>query len=178
MRVAERARIVLLAAQGLQNQEIASRLQVVSLTVARWRKRFLEQGMDGIRVDAPRPGRKPRIGPELVQRIVTKTTTESPAGATHWSTRRMAREVGVSEKTVRRVWHAHGLKPHRVETVKLSDDRRFAEKLEDNVGLYLLPTEHALVLCADEKESDSSAGSHPARTADQARSCYDDDPRR
>ena len=151
VRVSERAHIILLAAEGLQNQEIASRLHVVPRTVARWRQRFVERGMDGIRADAPRPGRTPRIDPEFVQRIVTKTTNEAPSDATHWSTRRMAREVGVSEKTIRRVWHAHGLKPHLVETFKLSNDPRFVEKLEDIVGLYLSPPEHALVLCADEK---------------------------
>jgi len=151
VRVSERARIILLAARGLQNQEIAAQLNIVPRTVARWRDRFAARGIAGIKSDASRPGRTPKVGAELVQRIVTKTTTEHPAHATHWSTRSMAREVGVSEKTVRRIWHAHGLKPHRVETFKLSNDPHFAEKLEDIVGLYLSPPEHALVLCADEK---------------------------
>lgn len=151
VRVSARARIILLAAQGLENQEIAAQMKIVPRTVARWRNRFAERGIAGIKTDASRPGRTPRVGAELVQRIVTKTTTEHPAHTTHWSTRSMAREVGVSEKTIRRIWHAHGLKPHRVETFKLSNDPCFAEKLEDIVGLYLSPPEHALVLCADEK---------------------------
>lgn len=151
VRVAERACIVLLAAQGLKNMEIAEQLGVTPRTVARWRGRFHAKGIAGIQRDAPRPGRTPRIRAEIRQTIVSKTTTEKPSDATHWSTRRMAREVGVSEKTVRRVWHAHGLKPHRVATFKLSNDPNFAEKLEDIVGLYLSPPEHALVLCVDEK---------------------------
>lgn len=101
--------------------------------------------------DAPRPGRKLKIGARLRQRVVTMTTRQRPANATHWSTRTIAAAVGISEASVRRIWRAHGLKPHRVETFKISNDPEFAEKLEDIVGLYLNPPEHALVLCADEK---------------------------
>jgi transposase len=151
VRVAERARIVLLAAAGSQNIEIAEQLGVMPRTAARWRERFLAQGVAGIVKDAPRAGRKPRIAAQTIQTIVTKTTIERPKDATHWSTRRMAREVGVSEKTVRRTWKMHGLKPHLVKTFKLSNDEQFAEKLEDVIGLYLSPPEHALVFSVDEK---------------------------
>lgn len=131
--------------------EIAERLAIMLRTVARWRGRFRAKGLAGIEKDAPRPGRTPRIGADIRQAIVTKTTTEKPHDGTHWSTRRMAREVGVSEKTVRRTWHAHGLKPHLTATFKLSNDPHFTEKLEDVVGLYLSPPERALVFCVDEK---------------------------
>jgi transposase len=111
----------------------------------------VERGVAGIEHDAPRPGRTPTISVETVQAIVRKTTQETPPNATHWSTRRMARAMGVSEATVRRIWRRHGLKPHRLRSFKLSTDPRFAEKLEDVVGLYLNPPEHALVLSLDEK---------------------------
>jgi transposase len=150
-RLVERARVVLLAADGLQNKEIALILGMGRLAVARWRQRFLASGLAGIEKDAPRPGRKPKLAPAQVQEIVRKTTQEIPSHATHWSTRSMARATGVSEATVRRIWRAHGLKPHRVQSFKLSNDPQFAEKLEDIVGLYLNPPEHALVLSLDEK---------------------------
>jgi len=147
-RLAERARIILLAAEGRENLAIAAELQISRHTVARWRNRFLKLGISGMERDAPRPGRTRTLDAE---EIVRKTTQEKPANATHWSTRTMARAAGVSEASVRRVWHANGLKPHRVETFKLSNDPRFAEKLEDVVGLYLNPPEHAIVLSVDEK---------------------------
>jgi transposase len=146
-----RARIVLLAAEGKQDIEIARLLAIVPRTAARWRSRFLRDGIAGLEHDAPRPGRTPSISAELVRMVITKTTQEKPFRATHWSTRTMAAEVGISEASVRRIWHGHGLKPHRVETFKLSNDPRFVEKLEDIVGLYLNPPEHALVLSLDEK---------------------------
>ena len=151
VRVAERARIVLLAAVGQQDKDIAAALFVTPKKVSRWRKRFLALGMVGLEKDAPRPGRTPTISPRLTKRVVTMTTRQQPTNATHWSTRTMAAAVGISEASVRRIWRAHGLKPHRGETFKISNDPLFAEKLEDNVGLYLNPPEHALVLCADEK---------------------------
>jgi transposase len=151
LRVVERARIVLLAASGQQDKEIAARMVTTPKKVSRWRKRFLTLGMTGLLKDAPRPGRKPTIGARLTQRVVTMTTRQRPSNATHWSTRTMAAAVGISEASVRRIWRAHGLKPHRVETFKISNDPAFAEKLEDIVGLYLNPPEHALVLCVDEK---------------------------
>ncbi len=151
VRLALRARIVLLAADGFQNKQIAEQLGVSRQLVARWRTRFLEGGIAGIEKDAPRPGRKPAISARKVQQIIHKTTRETPRNATHWSRRTMAAEAGVSASTVGRIWRAHGLKPHRVKTFKLSNDPRFAEKLDDIVGLYLNPPEHALVLSLDEK---------------------------
>jgi transposase len=150
-RLVQRAKIVLLAANGKQNLEIAHLLSLVPRTAARWRSRFLRDGIAGLEHDAPRPGRTPSISPQLVRMVITKTTQEKPPHATHWSTRTMAVEAGISEASVRRIWHSHGLKPHRVETFKLSNDPRFLEKLEDIVGLYLNPPEHALVLSLDEK---------------------------
>src|SRR5881296_512579 len=153
VRVAERARIVLFAAFGQQDLEIAARMAITPKKVSRWRKRFLALGVVGLQKDPPRPGRKPTISTRLTKRVVTMTTRQQPTNATHWSTRTMAAAVGISEASVRRIWRAHGLKPHRVETFKISNDPAFAEKLEDIVGLYLNPPEHALVLCADEKTS-------------------------
>jgi len=150
-RLVERAQMILLAAEGRQDLEIAQIVRRGRRVVARWRRRFIESGLAGIEKDAARPGRKPKLTPRQVQEIVRKTTQETPPGATHWSTRRMARAVGVSEVTVRRIWRAHGLKPHRVQSFKLSNDPHFAEKLEEIVGLYLNPPEHALVLSLEEK---------------------------
>ena len=147
-RLAERANIILLAAEGIENLDIAARLKISRHTVARWRKRFLKLGVSGIERDAPRPGRSRTLNAD---EIVRKTTQEKPYNATQWSTRSMARAAGVSEASVRRVWHANGLKPHRVETFKVSNDPQFVEKLEDVVGLYLNPPEHAIVLSVDEK---------------------------
>src|SRR5216683_2515827 len=151
VRVVLRARIVLLAADGHTDLEIAERLGVVPRTAARWRARFLKQGAAGLERDAPRPGRSPAISQQTVLAVIEKTTQQKPSHRTHWSTRTMAAAVGISEASVRRIWRAHGLKPHRVETFKISNDPQFAEKLEDIVGLYLNPPEHALVLCVDEK---------------------------
>jgi transposase len=150
-RLVVRAKIVLLAAEGKQNNEIAEALDVMPRTVARWRDRFLRLGAEGLIKDAPRPGRKPSLTTEKVRAIVRRTLEETPRNATHWSTRTMAKAEGVSEKTVRRIWKRHGLKPHLVRTFKLSRDPRFAERLEDIVGLYLNPPEHAIVLSVDEK---------------------------
>ncbi len=150
-RLVLRAKIVLLAAEGKQDIEIARLLSIVPRTAARWRSRFLRNGIAGLEHDAPRPGRTPSISPELVRMVITKTTKEKPPHATHWSTRTMAATADISEASVRRIWHSHGLKPHRMETFKLSNDSHFSEKLEDIVGLYLNPPEHALVLSLDEK---------------------------
>jgi transposase len=117
-----RARIVLLAAEGKQDLRIARLLSIVRRTAARWRSRFLRGGIAGLEHDAPRPGRTPSISPELVRMVIAKTTQERPPHATHWSTRTMAAVAGISEASVRRIWHSHGLKPHRVETFKLSND--------------------------------------------------------
>jgi transposase len=150
-RQVERARVVLLAAAGKQDLEIASEVGVSNQKAARWRKRFLKAGLAGLEKDAPRPGRTPTITPIKVQEVIRKTTQVKPANATHWSTRTMAEATGLSEKSVRRIWHKHGLKPHLSRTFKVSNDPAFATKLEAIVGLYLNPPEHAIVLCADEK---------------------------
>jgi transposase len=150
-RQVERARIVLLAAAGKQDLEIAAEIGISNQKAARWRRRFLQLGLAGLEKDAPRPGRTPTITPAKVQEVVRKTTQERPSNATHWSTRTMAEAAGLSEKSVRRIWHGHGLKPHLSRTFKVSNDPEFAEKLEAIIGLYLNPPEHAIVLCADEK---------------------------
>src|ERR1700689_4068471 len=145
VRRVERARIVLLAAAGRQDKDVAAELGITAQKAARWRKRFLALGMTGLEKDAPRPGRTPSISAAKVKRVIQKTTQEKPPHATHWSTRSMAAAVGLSEATVRRIWHKHGLKPHLQEPFKVSPDPHFAEKLEAVVGLYLNPPEHALV---------------------------------
>jgi len=150
-RLIERSRIVLLAADGLNNLEIAERIGINSIKVGRWRQRFVQWGFAGIERDAYRPGRIAPLDPKLVATVVEKTTRETPKGATNWSAARLAKEVGISESSVLRIWRSNGLKPHQVRTFKVSRDPNFAEKLEDVVGLYLAPPEHALVFCVDEK---------------------------
>jgi transposase len=150
-RVVLRSRIVLLAADELQNKQIAAGLNVAPRMVTLWRGRFLAQGVAGLLKDAPRPGRTPTITTEVTATLIAKTTQSTPANATQWSTRTMAREMGVSKASVSRIWRANGLKPHRVESFKVSNDPLFADKLEAIVGLYLNPPEHALVLSVDEK---------------------------
>ena len=151
VRLAQRSKMILLAAAGFPDLKIAAELGVMRQTVARWRGRFLRQGLAGIEKDAPRPGRKPQISAKRVQQIVRMTTRDKPRDATHWSTRSMAQAAGISEASVRRIWKKHGLKPHLLRTFKLSNDPLFAEKVADIVGLYLNPPEHALVLSVDEK---------------------------
>jgi transposase len=146
-----RAKIVLAAAEGRRNQDIAAELQTMKKTVSLWRSRFASERIAGIEKDAPRPGRTPSIPAETVEAILRKTTREKPPGATHWSTRTLAKVVGVSKATVQRVWAANRLKPHLVKTFKVSNDPLFAEKLRDVVGLYLNPPERAVVLSCDEK---------------------------
>jgi transposase len=148
VRLARRAKIVLLAADGWENQEIAAEVGVGRVQVSRWRDRYAEGGLAAIEQDLPRGGRPAEID---AAEIVRRTTQTAPRNATHWSTRSLARELGVSDTTVLRVWRQHGLKPHRIEGFKVSRDPRFVEKLTDIVGLYLDPPEHALVLCCDEK---------------------------
>jgi transposase len=151
VRLAERAKMILLAAQGKTDKEIGADLRIWRGTVARWRGRFIADGVTGIERDETRPGRKPKISARKVKSIVALTTQQRPDNATHWSTRSMAAAAGISEASVRRIWQAHGLKPHRVASFKVSNDKHFTEKLEDIVGLYLDPPEHALVFCCDEK---------------------------
>ncbi len=150
-KLSERSKIVLLAAEGLQNKEIAKRTGHDEPKVGRWRKRYAEQGLDGIIKDATRPGRIKPISSAKRSRIIKLTVESKPNGSTHWSRTTMAKEVGVSPSSVGRVWAAHGLKPHRVKTFKLSNDKNFEEKLQNIVGLYLSPPEHAIVLSCDEK---------------------------
>ena len=150
-RQVERAHVILLAAAGKQDLEIAAELGISNQKAARWRQRFLKVGLAGLEKDAPRPGRTPSIPKATVELVIKLTTLEKPHNATHWSTRTMAAAVAISAASVRRIWRANGLKPHLIETFKVSKDPRFAEKLEGVVGLYLNPPEHALVLCCDEK---------------------------
>jgi transposase len=148
VRLAQRAQIVLLAAQGMMNKDIAEQLGVGRVQVSRWRERYVEFGLEGIERDLPRGAPPVKVD---VTRLVQLTTQSKPEAATHWSTRKMAAELGVSASTVMRHWQANGLKPHIVRGFKVSRDPRFVEKLEDIVGLYMSPPEHALVLCCDEK---------------------------
>ena len=146
-----RAKALLLAADGLATTAIAARLAVSPASVTAWRKRFAEDGLAKFGKVAGGRGRKPSIPPEKVEAIVHATLGETPPGQTHWSCRSMAKAQGVSKATVQRIWQARGLQPHRVETFKLSNDKRFEEKLVDVVGLYLNPPDKAVVLCMDEK---------------------------
>jgi len=148
--LALRSRIVLLAAAGRKNTEIASELGVHRNMVAKWRARFLEHRLDGL-IDEPRPGRPRTVTDEQVEEVVVKTLETTPRDATHWSTRSMAREVGLTQSAVQRIWKAFGLQPHRQDTWKLSRDPLFIDKVRDVVGLYLNPPERAVVLCVDEK---------------------------
>jgi transposase len=150
-RLRERSQIILLAADGLENKEIAERLAQDPGKVGRWRKRYAEQGLAGIIKDKTRPGRIAPISAAKRSRIIKLTVETKPKGMTHWSRSTMAKEVGVSPSSVGRLWAAHGLKPHRVKGFKLSNDKNFEEKLENIVGLYLSPPEHAIVLSCDEK---------------------------
>jgi transposase len=149
--VALRARIVLMAADGESNSAIARKLCVSRPTVIMWRERFAAGGSQALTEVKAGRGRKRTISARKVKEIVIATTQTTPPGETHWSCRSMAKAQGVSPATVQRIWDAHGLKPHRVKTFKVSNDPRFSEKLTDVVGLYLNPPEKALVLCVDEK---------------------------
>ena len=153
LRLVVRAKIVLLAAQGWLNKDIAMEVGMGRVAVGRWRTRFAQHRLAGIEKDAPRGGRTPTKRNAQARRILEATTQEKPEDATHWSTRTLAEHLGVSRSMVQRVWKANGLKPHRVKTFKVSNDKNFIEKVTDVVGLYLNPPEHALVLCADEKTS-------------------------
>jgi transposase len=148
VRLAQRARIVLLAADGMQNKDIAQQLALGRVQVSRWRERYAQSRLTGIERDLPRGAPPTTVD---VARLVELTTQAKPKAATHWSTRKMAAELGVSAASVSRHWRANGLKPHLVRGFKVSRDPKFVEKLEDIVGLYLSPPEHALVLCCDEK---------------------------
>ena len=150
-RIVMRARIVLLAAQGLANRRIAQEVRTSRPTVILWRDRFAAGGVAALLEDAPGRGRPASITRAKLKRIIEATTQTRPRGATHWSTRSLAKAQGISHATVQRIWDAHGLQPHRVETFKLSRDKRFVEKLSDVVGVYLNPPDKAVILCVDEK---------------------------
>lgn len=152
-REVQRARVLLLAADGVANLRIAAEVGVTPVTVRAWRSRFAEQGLSRFGKVAPGRGRPKEIPQEKIEQIVELTRNSTPEGQTHWSTRTMAAKVGVSKATVQRVWAARGLKPHLVKTFKLSNDPKFEEKLIDVVGLYLNPPDEAIVLCMDEKSS-------------------------
>jgi len=150
-RLVERARIVLRAAAGLQDRQIAVGLGITPEKAARWRNRYLDGGIHALEKDASRAGRPRTISAARTAEVIHKTTQKKPDNATHWSTRTMAAATGLSEASIRRIWHANGLKPHLIKRFKVSNDAQFQEKLEAIVGLYLNPPEHAIVLCADEK---------------------------
>src|SRR5208283_4144504 len=146
-----RAQIITRAADGQNSKDIAKAMNVSRPTVQLWRQRFLALRVEGLLKDAPRPGRKARISAKKIRQVVEATLHSTPANATHWSTRSMARAQKLSEASIRRIWRMHNLKPHLIETFKLSRDKNFIEKLTDVVGLYLNPPDKALVLCVDEK---------------------------
>ena len=148
--LALRARVVLACASGIENKQVAARLNVTHQTVGKWRSRFIVHRLDGL-LDAPRPGAPRTIEDSHVSAIIAKTLESVPRNATQWSTRSMAREMGMSQTAISRIWRAFGLQPHRQETFKLSTDPMFVDKVRDIVGLYLDPPVKAMVLCVDEK---------------------------
>ena len=148
--LAQRCRIVLGCAAGKSNKEVAAEVGVWPQTVCKWRQRFVESRLDGL-ADEPRPGAPRTISDEHIEQLVVATLERQPADATHWSRASMANQSGLSKSTVGRIWKAFGLKPHLVDTFKISNDPQFIDKVRDVVGLYLDPPEKALVLCVDEK---------------------------
>ena len=148
--MAMRARIVLSCGQGMSNSEVARKLHIAGATVGKWRERFRKLGLEGL-LDEPRVGAPRKITDRQIEEVVTKTLESMPANSTHWSTRRMAVETGLSQNAIVRIWRAFGLQPHRVENFKFSKDPQFVEKVRDIVGLYLNPPDRAIVLCVDEK---------------------------
>jgi transposase len=149
--VAQRCRIILAAAAGTQDKDIAKSMKINYKTVALWRKRFCSEGPDCLWEVAAGRGRKPQLTAEKIEEVVNATLQTKPVGATHWSCRTMAEEQGISKSTINLIWQSHGLQPHRTKQFKLSRDPKFLEKLTDVVGLYLNPPEKAIVLCVDEK---------------------------
>ena len=148
--LALRSRIVLACAQGLDNSAVAGRYRVTRQTVGRWRSRFLGRRLDGL-LDEPRPGAPRKLDDARIEELIAATLNERPREATHWSTRRLAKKLKVSQSTVSRAWRAFGLQPHRAETFKLSTDALFIDKVRDLVGLYVNPPTRAMALCVDEK---------------------------
>jgi transposase len=174
--LATRSRIVLAAAEGLGNTAVAARVGVEVSTARRWRNRFLAQRLEGL-LDEPRPGRPRTVTDDRVEAIITRTLETTPRDATHWSTRSLAAELGLSQSAVSRVWRAFGLQPHRQESWKLSKDPQFIDKVRDVVGLYLDPPEAAVVLCVDEKSQiqalDRTAPVLPMLPGTPARATHD-----
>jgi transposase len=148
--LALRARIVLGCAEGATNSAVAAQLGICGATVGKWRRRFVENGLDGL-VDEPRPGAPRTISDEDVERVIALTLESTPPDATHWSTRSMGKATGMGQSAVSRIWRAFGLQPHRSETFKISADPFFIDKVRDIVGMYVDPPERALVFCVDEK---------------------------
>jgi len=174
--LAMRSRVVLLAAEGKNNTTIAGQLAVTLQTVGKWRQRYLDQGLDGL-IDEPRPGTSRKLSDRDVERVLALTLESTPADATHWSTRSMAKRTGLSRASIHRIWQAFSLAPHRTETFKLSKDPLFIEKVRDIVGLYLDPPDRALVLCVDEKSQiqalDRTAPLLPMRPGQVERRTHD-----
>lgn len=174
--LATRARIVLACATGRTDTDVARELRVTRQTVGRWRHSFQTRRLDGL-LDEPRPGAPRRITDAMIERVITDTLETTPREATHWSTRAMAKHVGLSQSAIARMWKAFALQPHRVETFKLSKDPLFIDKVRDIVGLYLAPPERALVLCVDEKSQiqalDRSAPVLPLRPGQAERRTHD-----
>ncbi len=174
--LALRARIVLGCAAGEQNKMVAARLRVAPMTVGKWRRRFVERRIDGLR-DEPRTGAPRTIDDARIEAVIVQTLESVPPDATHWSSRGMARACGLSVSTVQRIWRAFGLQPHRLEAFKLSTDPDFVAKVRDVVGLYVSPPAHAVVLCVDEKSQiqalDRSQPMLPMRPGQPARRSHD-----
>ena len=146
-----RSRIVLMSADGVGKMAIVRAVGKSKRTVDRWQDRFITHGLAGLQRDATRRGRKPPLAASVIEKVVHMTLHEKPPAATHWSARRLAKAAGISHTSVQRIWSAHGLKPHLVKTFKLSNDKRFVEKVQDVVGLYLDPPDKAIVFAVDEK---------------------------
>jgi transposase len=174
--LARRARIILACAEGHDNAVVARRLRLSPVTVCKWRARFVDERIDGLS-DEPRPGAPRTVTDDTVEQVVIRTLETTPQGATHWSTRSMAKATGLSHMTISRVWRAFGLRPHRTETFKLSPDPLLVEKVRDIVGLYMNPPDHAVVLCVDEKSQiqalDRTAPLLPMRPGQAERRTHD-----
>jgi transposase len=166
--LATRSRIVLACADGLDNKQVAAKLGVTAQTVDKWRRRFLERRLDGL-ADQERPGAPRKVSDEEIEAVITRTLETKPKTATHWSTRGMAEATGLSQSTISRVWRAFGLKPHRSDTFKLSNDPYVVEKVRDVVGLYMAPPRPRPRALRRREEPDPGPGPHAAIAADAAR---------